>query len=169
MHPEICCGPQPPCTGRTTAFGSARRRSVALSTALITTALSAGPAQALSACESPVFACDLAASHKQVQVCEVQGKIRYEFGPPSGAAELVLLQPREKVKVEPWNGVGWDYWASLEMRNGAWSYRLSVTYPRGDPQALGKAGITVLRDGQAVRELACVPESVRERIETLVP
>lgn len=129
----------------------------------------AGSQQVAWACEEPVFACEIAQSGKYVQVCQHADALRYVFGRKGGEPELTLLQPITQVHIEPWNGMGMRYWSSLEMRNGAWSYRMAVSYLRGGPQDDDvQASLTVLRQGQPVRVLTCQPHTVRERIESVV-
>lgn len=143
-----------------------RHLSRPLAAALLAAAV---PASAITPCEKPVFACTMQTSGKQVQVCQRNQQLVYEFGAPQQEAELRFERRIDAVTFAPWNGMGTTYWSSMEMANGAWTYRLSVSYERGDPAAQGSAGITLLRDGKQVRHLACVPETVRERMEDLAP
>ena len=125
--------------------------------------------QAAQACADPVFECVIQSSGKQVQVCQNGDALHYSFGPREGEPELSLQRPLTQVTIEPWNGMGERYWSSLEMRNGAWSYRMAVSYQRGaqaDDDVRGS--LTVLKQGQAVRELVCLPDTVRERIESVL-
>lgn len=124
-------------------------------------------AQAITPCEPPVFACTLAKSGKQVQVCQHGDHVVYEFGPAQGAAELRFRQPLSAVPITPWNGMGWTYWSSMDLHNGAWTYRLSSSYERGQPDVPGQGSITLLRNGKESQRMACVPETLRERIESL--
>lgn len=124
-------------------------------------------AQAITPCDQPVFACTLAQSGKQVQVCQHDDHLVYEFGPAQAAAELRLRRPLRAVPITPWNGMGWTYWSSMDWHNGAWTYRLSSSYERGQPDAPGQGSITLLRSGKEVQRMACVPETLRERIESL--
>ena len=124
-------------------------------------------AQAITPCDQPVFACTLATSGKQVQVCQHGEHVVYEFGPAQAAAELRLRRPLSAVPITPWNGMGWTYWSSMELHNGAWTYRLSSSYERDKPDAPGQGSITLLRNGKEVQRMACIPETLRERIESL--
>ena len=139
--------------------------------ALLATALLAlaAPALASPPCQDPVFACTLEKGGKQVQVCEQGARLVYAFGAPGQPPELRFERPRPAVRITPWNGMGHTYWSHLELDNGAWTYRLSASYERGDPVAPGQGSLTVLRAGQEARRLVCEPYSVRERIEALAP
>jgi hypothetical protein len=143
---------------------------LALGVALLTLAAPTwAAAPSALTCKDPVFACTLEKSGKQVQVCEQDARIVYRFGAPQQAPELQFERPRKAVRITPWNGMGHTYWSSLEMDNGAWTYRLASSYERGEPTAPGQGSITVLRAGKEQRRLICEPYSVRERIESLAP
>lgn len=143
------------------------RVSAMMAIAALTAAV---PAQAAPACDAPVFYCELQKVPKAVQVCEQpSGQLRYRFGPLQGEPELVFSVPRSQAEISPWNGVGALYWASLEMPNGAWRYRMSVVYPReGGPES-DSAILAVSKDDEERRHWLCDPATVQERIESLEP
>lgn len=124
---------------------------------------------AIPVCEAPVFFCEMQQGGKAVSLCEVDGKLQYAYGPLQGTPELLLQVPRAKAKVQPWNGIGRDYWASISIPNGQWAYRLGFSVPRGPDSTGGHAGVTVVRNGKDVRTLACNIETLQERIESLEP
>lgn len=136
---------------------------------LAVTLLTLAAAPSAVTCKDPVFACTLEKSGKKVQVCERGTGLVYQFGAPQQAPELHFERPRQTVRITPWNGMGHTYWSSLEMDNGAWTYRLAASYERGETTAPGQGSITVLRAGKEMRRLICAPYSVRERIESLAP
>lgn len=125
------------------------------------------PALAIEICDSPVFFCKIENTHKAVSLCEYGNKLTYSFGPVSGDPELELTVPRKKATVTPWNGMGYIYWSTIQIPSGQWTYMLHNSFERGDPDAKDRGSLTVLRNGQEVREFVCDPDTVDERIETL--
>ena len=61
-----------------------------------------------AACEKgtkTVFRC-LAASGKQIQVCDSGRTIDYSFGKPGLPPEIIVRAPRTEAYTIPWNGMG---------------------------------------------------------------
>lgn len=143
-------------------------RAIALITIVATTGIAT--AQAAPTCKSPVFYCELQKVLKAVQVCEQPlGRLRYSYGPLNGEPELVFSVQPQQAEITPWNGVGTLYWASLEMPNGAWRYRMSVIYPRDGAPESDSGTLSVSRDGEERRHWRCDPATLQERIESLRP
>lgn len=127
-------------------------------------------AQAAPACDSPVFYCELQKLPKAVQVCEQPaGRLRYSYGPLKGEPELVFSVRLQQAEITPWNGVGTLYWASLEMPNGAWRYRMSIMYQRDGAPESDSAVLSVSKGAEERRHWRCNPATLQERIESLHP
>ena len=120
-------------------------------------------------CPDPVFACQIAQSHKQVQLCLHGERLHYRFGAPGAKPELQFSQRLHYAEFTPWNGMGERYWSSVQVRNGAWGYAMTVSYLRGAEDAQAQAHIQVLLRGEIKRQLTCDTTTLQERIEAVMP
>jgi hypothetical protein len=89
------------------------------------------PSLADQCAKSPVFYFEIKDVGKHVRLCESDVDINHRYGRVGDEAELELAVKRSAAVVTHWHGFGDDYWASLELPNGRWSFRLTVSYERG--------------------------------------
>lgn len=118
-----------------------------------------GAAQGCFGTGVPLFHCR--SGGKAVDLCLQGDVVLYRFGPAGGSAELLLGRAVPDVQMRPWNGIGRHLWEEVTLFNGAYSYAVSYSVDRlaeGAPQATG--GVTVMRGGTALADLACNAGSV---------
>jgi len=113
---------------------------------------------------TPLFHCTLKGGARAVDLC-LQGDVGvYRYGPPGGAAELILAQRAADMFMWPWNGVGSSIYEEAGVYNGDVAYTVHYAISRIAVEALEvSGGIVVTRGDQTLAELACDPGSVSLR------
>lgn len=137
------------------------------SLALIPLLAALAASNASAACErgtKEVFSCSTTKG-KRIQLCESPAGIEYSFGAPAKAPEIVVKVPRDKASTSQWEGFGRWQTYSVDVPNGATTYRIFSGHDSQSPDAPLEAGVNVLINGKDVATVACAPKSVNNLIE----
>ncbi|MCR8546789.1 hypothetical protein M4578_03035 [Salipiger sp. P9] len=125
------------------------------------------PATSEAACfgaGEPLFHCTVDHGRKAVDVCLQGGVAIYRFGPPTGAAEMLLAPVVTETEMTPWNGIGRYLWEEVTFYNGRYAYLVSYSLDRTAPngQAAPEGGIIVAEGDSELADLQCDAGSVTE-------
>ncbi|WP_417724053.1 hypothetical protein [Salipiger sp.] len=132
---------------------------------LVLLALLALPATARAACFGPgeaLFHCTTNGGKKAVDICRQGEVVIYRFGPATGVAEMLLVQPAAAVGMTPWPGVGRVFWEEVTFDNDRYSYTVHHATDRMDASPVTDGGVTVAKDGAALATIGCDAGSVSE-------
>ena len=112
------------------------------------------------ACEKgtkTVFSC-LAASGKQIQVCDSGKTIDYSFGKPGLPPEIIVRALRSEAYTIPWNGMGRYESYSVAVPNGNTTYDVFWSEDRITEGRPVSAGVNVQVSKKHVATVRCVGE-----------
>lgn len=108
-----------------------------------------------------LFHCTVKGGARAVDIC-LQGDVGlYRYGPPGGAAEMLLARKVADMHMRPWSGVGSSIYEEIGMRNADISYVVHYTVGRiaaEVPDVSG--GVMVMRADQVLATLDCDAGSV---------
>lgn len=121
-------------------------------------------ATAATACDVPVFSCDVGA--KRLSICLTGETLTYSFG-PSGAPELLIDTDLSRLDYIPWAGVGRHLFESVRLRNGDYTYEVWHSLDRLDPDATLEGGVIVFQGDDTLADLSCTPRTARGDLYTL--
>lgn len=127
--------------------------------------LLSAPAQAACQNDSQVFSCQI--KGKTLDICHWKGALIYTFG-PDAKPDLTIAEPLETVEFTPWPGIGGSIWETVAFRNEGYSYEVFTSVER-DPDAVQglQGGVTVIKDGAVVADLACDPGTPSNSLDVI--
>jgi hypothetical protein len=145
-----------------------RRLRVTLATALALGLWSPAAADFCGDRESQtIFFCKIKNSSRQVTVCRHEDdSFHYAYGRAGEPPELELRHRKDQVVYTPWNGIGSSFWGALKFQNGEFGYEVAYSVPKSEPENIW-GGLEVSRNGEAINQKDCRPDSVITRLDEL--
>jgi hypothetical protein len=119
------------------------------------------------ACSHPaaqIFYCQTVTG-RQVEVCDQGSHLEYRFGRALERPELALRVPRGMTSTWQWPGIGRYMSYRVTIPNGQTHYTVFFAVDRLSTSQTVEAGIDVSRNEEILATIACVPETLQQRLE----
>ncbi len=108
----------------------------------------------------PLFLCTFKNGKKSVELCLGGGLINYSYGPNGGQPELALSLKVTDVDYIPWAGIGRYVGETVIVPNNGYSYEISYSFDRNDPNRPTEGGINVFQGVEQIATLTCDTDSI---------
>ena len=115
-----------------------------------------------------IFWCQNKKGDKNITLFRQGTNIIYQYGSNMRSPDLHLVQPENKVKKQPWNGVGNEFWSSITLMNLEYAYTIHSAYPRGE-RGQTTAGVQVSKGSKQIATVECkTDEEFVDRLSSFV-
>ena len=128
----------------------------------ILVALMVLPSASFAACvgSEALFSCTFKKGQKAVDLCVGDGLVKYAYGPKGGQPELALSLSVTNVDYIPWSGIGRYIGETVIVPNNGYSYEISYSIDRNDPDRPTEGGINVFQGADQIATLTCDTGSI---------
>lgn len=141
-----------------------RYRSIVLCAAVPLLAPLSALADGCNPGEKVLFTCSTE-SHKRLTLCESKASIVYAFGKEGLRPDIVITVPRKEAATWQWPGIGRYINYSVEVPNGALTYRVYSSIDRNAGDAAYEAGVEVLKKEESIATVRCEKDSIINHLE----
>ncbi len=112
-----------------------------------------------------LFSCVVQKSGKRIELCDARTTIRYQFGKPKAAPDIVVSVPRNLATTSQWNGIGRYISYAVDIPNGNTVYSVFFSMDRLTERHSIEAGVNVLVDRKLVASVKCLESSIVNHLE----